>query len=95
MSGEEIRQVVLKNRAYFEKALKRGLYGEWQSRVRSLWFKVGDRLMDTEMWFWFFDHLIGVAIAPLLLTVSPVWLLVTSIIWRRRVRRILSEGGAA
>lgn len=95
MSGEEIRQVVLKNRAYFEKAVKQPLRVEWKYRMVEVFGTVRGGICNADAWVQAVGHFAGVAISIPLLAVSPVWLLVTSIIWRRRVRRILSEGGAA
>lgn len=91
MSINELREIVLEHRGYFEKAVKNSTYSDVKYRIGMFWSKAWRQYSDSRFWIEGVGFVVMVTIVPVMLLISPVWMVATSIIMRRRVVKILRE----
>ncbi len=91
MSDEELKDVVLKNRDYFENAIRKSLWNDVAYDYRKFGSIVLEGLADWDWWIQTAGFFALLVIAPIALAVSPVWLPLKSWLIRRRIYKILNQ----
>lgn len=91
MTDKELLGVVLKDRDYFEKAIKKSLWSDVAYDYKKMGSTFWHGLTDWDWWIQTAGFVALLTIFPVMLVVSPVWLPLKSWAIRRKISRILKE----
>ena len=91
MTDNELRGLVLKNRDYFEKAIKKSLWHDVAYDYKKTGSLLWAGLTDWGWWIQTAGVVLLMAATPIILAVSPIWFPLKSWAIRRKVSAILKE----
>lgn len=91
MTDSELRDLVLKNRDYFEKAIKKSLWNDVAYDYKKTESLLRATLADWDWWIQTAGVVLLVVATPIILAVSPIWFPLKSWAIRRKISAILKE----